>query len=134
MLTITKEFSFSAAHSLKRADLTPEQNIEIFGQCTNLHGHTYRLQVTVSGAADQNGMILHFAKLKKIVHDQILVRYHHAHLNDLAEYRDRPPTAETMACHIFDVLSPGFDDLGLCLEAISVYETPTAWATRSRHA
>lgn len=59
MLTITKEFSFHAAHRLHLRTLSAADNLSIYGNCSRLHGHTYRLQVTLAGRPDETGMILH---------------------------------------------------------------------------
>ncbi len=134
MLTITKEFSFHAAHRLCLPGGTDEENRRIYGVCSTLHGHTYRLQVTLSGTPDETGMILHFDALKAIVRREVLDRYDHACLNDLPEYHSVPVTAENMATRIFAVLDAALGAVGCCLQQVAVYETPTAWATCSRHA
>lgn len=134
MLTISKEFVFDAAHKLYRNDLTPEENREIFGKCCKLHGHTYRLIVTVSGETGPNGMIIHFSELKKIVHDSVLSRYDHSLLNELEEYRDNLSTAENMVVHIFDVLETSLKPANVTVESVTLYETPTSRATKTRDA
>ncbi|OQY04893.1 MAG: 6-carboxytetrahydropterin synthase QueD, partial [Desulfobacteraceae bacterium 4572_123] len=75
MLTITKEFVFSAAHRLCQNKLSFQENRALYGKCCDLHGHTYRLRVSVAGAIDAAGMIIHFADLKKIVTNKIVSRY-----------------------------------------------------------
>ncbi len=133
MLTITKEFSFHAAHRLRRPDCSDEENRQIYGHCAELHGHTYRLLVTLAGEPDGNGMILHFDELKSLVRRHVLDRYDHADLNALAEYQAIPPTAEHMARHLFAVLDAALSaDTSLCLHQVCVYETPTACATYTR--
>jgi len=134
MITITKEFTFDAAHRLYRPDLNESQNQDLYGKCCTLHGHTYRLQVTVSGEIDAGGMILHFSDLKQLVRDKIISRYDHALLNDLEEYRACPTTAENMVRSIFDTLQPDLDQLNVILESITLYETPTSWATITKDA
>ncbi|MBG0778798.1 MAG: 6-carboxytetrahydropterin synthase [Desulfotignum balticum] len=129
MLTITREFRFDAAHRLFLNGLTDRENRDIFGQCSKLHGHTYRLRVTVSGRVHPNGMILDFTDLKQIVDEKIIARYDHAFLNEWDEYRDQPTTVENMCLHIFKVLSPCFEALGAVLTRVQVCETPDAWAT-----
>ncbi len=81
MLTITREFRFDAAHRLSLNGLTDRENRDIFGPCSKLHGHTYRLRVTVSGRVHPNGMILDFTDLKQIVDEKIIARYDHAFLS-----------------------------------------------------
>lgn len=74
MITITKEFSFEAAHALEGYD----------GPCRNIHGHSYKLSVTVSGtpvtdhSSPKKGMIMDFSDLKKIVKEHIVDPLDHA--------------------------------------------------------
>lgn len=132
MLTITKEFQFDAAHRLWSEDLSEEQNRQIYGSCSNMHGHTYRLQVTVSGIVRGDGMILNFKQLKTFVQETFLNRYDHAYLNDLKEYDNLPVTAENMVSHIYNVLDEKLSPKDVLLQSVVLYETPTSWATITR--
>ena len=73
-IRITKEFTFETGHALYGHD----------GKCKNIHGHSYKLSVTVLGnpVSDSNdpkfGMIMDFSDLKKIVKEEILTRFDHA--------------------------------------------------------
>lgn len=73
-IRLTKEFSFEAAHALGGYD----------GPCREIHGHSYRLFVTIKGTPsrdEQNpkqGMVMDFGVLKKIVHEEIISRFDHA--------------------------------------------------------
>ena len=132
MLTITKEFLFDAAHKLWRHDVSPEENLKIYGNCAKLHGHTYRLQITIKGPVKEDGMILNFTELKAIVTGKVISRYDHSFLNDMEEYRDLPVTAENMAGYIFKVLDREMMSHGVILQSVVLYETPTSWATMTR--
>lgn len=69
MISITKEFTFEAAHRISNHP----------GACKHIHGHSYRLLVTVS--ADQikeNDMIIDFKDLKQIVNDEVIDFFDHA--------------------------------------------------------
>jgi 6-pyruvoyltetrahydropterin/6-carboxytetrahydropterin synthase len=134
MLTITKEFVFGAAHRLYQDNLSSQENRAIYGKCCNLHGHTYRLRITVAGVIDTSGMIIHFADLKKIVIDKVISRYDQTLLNEVAEFKDTPTTAENMVCHIFGVLDKSLAAMDLQLTAVTLFETPTSWATMNRDA
>ncbi len=81
---VSKVFYFDAAHKI------PNHR----GKCKNLHGHTYRLIVTVEGNVE-SGMIIDFEDLKKIV-DPVIEKYDHAYLNDFFEN----PTVENIAATI----------------------------------
>lgn len=73
-IRITKEFKFEMAHALHGYD----------GACANIHGHSYRLWVTVKGKVmndinhAKNGMVLDFADLKDIVKPCIINKYDHS--------------------------------------------------------
>src|SRR3972149_9688296 len=74
VIRVTKEFGFEMAHVLWNYD----------GPCRNVHGHSYRLFVTLSGAPfedpdnPKNGMVIDFTDLKKIVKDQIISVFDHS--------------------------------------------------------
>lgn len=73
-IRITKQFSFETGHALHGYD----------GKCKNIHGHSYRLNVTVIGkpVADESnpkcGMVIDFSDLKKIAKDEIVDVFDHA--------------------------------------------------------
>ena len=74
MIRITKEFKFEMAHALHGYD----------GLCKNIHGHSYKLWVTIRGRARQqkshskDGMVLDFDVLKKIINTEIVDKYDHS--------------------------------------------------------
>lgn len=74
MIRITKEFKFEMAHALYGYD----------GLCKNIHGHSYRLWVTIKGNIrkdnnhKKNGMVIDFSDLKKIVKFEIVKKYDHS--------------------------------------------------------
>ncbi len=128
MLSITCDFYFDSAHRLFRKDLPETANREVYGGCTNLHGHSYHLQVCVSGDTDVNGWILDFSELKAVVSREILDSYDHACLNDLPDYRDNPPTAENIARTIFFRLRPHLKRPNCRLHRITIFENRDARA------
>ncbi|MCM1151219.1 MAG: 6-carboxytetrahydropterin synthase [Alistipes sp.] len=73
-IRLTKEFSFEAAHALSGYD----------GPCREIHGHSYRLFVTVRGCPSEAegdpkcGMVMDFGVLKRIVGEEIVARLDHA--------------------------------------------------------
>ncbi|MBS3771852.1 MAG: 6-carboxytetrahydropterin synthase [Bacteroidales bacterium] len=74
VIRVTKEFNFEIAHALWNYD----------GPCKNLHGHSYKLFVTVMGAPindpdnPKNGMVIDFGDLKHIVNEEIVDPLDHA--------------------------------------------------------
>ncbi|QOF67925.1 6-carboxytetrahydropterin synthase QueD [Actinobacillus sp. GY-402] len=134
MFRVSKEFSFDMAHILDGHD----------GKCRNLHGHTYKLQVEVSGDLYQQGpkkgMVMDFADLKDIVKTLILAPMDHAFIYDTNSEREckiaallneldsktfgmpSRTTAEEMARFIFNRLKSE-----LPLSAVRLWETPTSF-------
>lgn len=129
MLSITRSFRFEAAHRLCLPHLTTEENQTIFGPCARIHGHSYRLEVTLAGVPDIHGWIMNFSELKEIVHRHVLSEYDHACLNEVPDYKAQLPTAENMAKTIFFRLKPHLEGSHFHLLRICLYETENAWAT-----
>lgn len=85
-------FEFEAAHNL----------IDYKGKCANLHGHSYKLSVSVTGEVDENtGMVADFGEIKKIIKSEIIDQYDHTYLNDMFESN---PTAENMVVDFWFML------------------------------
>lgn len=83
MIRLTKEFKFEMAHALDGYD----------GDCRNIHGHSFKLWVTIIGEpihqqnSPKNGMLIDFGDLKRIVRDAIVDPFDHALLiNENAKY------------------------------------------------
>ena len=117
---ITKEFEFEAAHHLLNYE----------GACAKVHGHSYKLQVTVSGEVYTSGllqatdhMVIDFKELKKIVEEKIIRTHDHADLNEL--YAN--PTAEYMVVSMYSEI---YDALpkDVRIESVKLWETSTSFA------
>ncbi|MFO0982314.1 MAG: 6-carboxytetrahydropterin synthase QueD [Planctomycetota bacterium] len=113
-LRVSKEFSFDAAHRL------PSYR----GRCERLHGHTWRLCVTVEGPVHDDGMVLDFGELKRIVDELVLAALDHSYLNDVIAV----PSAENVAIWIWQRLAAA---VPVPLTSVTVWETPTSHATYS---
>lgn len=140
MFKIAKEFSFDMAHMLDGHD----------GKCQNLHGHTYKLQVEVTGnlveAGAKRGMVMDYSDLKAIVKREILDPMDHAYIYDLNSKRESAvanllsdlkskvygipsrTTAEEMAKYMFEKL----EKVGLPVSLIRLWETPTSYCEYSK--
>lgn len=129
MLSITREFRFEAAHYLSVPHLSPEENKRVFGPCCAVHGHGYRLRVTLRGTPDEHGWLLDFSDLKAIVQRYVLDDYDHADLNLLDDFRNVPPTAEHVAAAVFRRLKPHCHGGNYRLFRVSVFETADSWAS-----
>ena len=91
MFEIEIERCFSAAHQLRGYN----------GDCSNLHGHNYRITVTVrSNELDRIGIALDFRKLKQEL-DALLEEYDHRNLSELPEFQELNPTSEVLARTIY---------------------------------
>lgn len=108
---LCREFKFDAAHNL----------VNYHGKCERLHGHTYRLSVTLRGEPDSEGMIIDFIELKALVNDVVLSKLDHAYINDVIPQ----PTAEYISQWIFRAL-----DGPLANESRELYEV-RVWETES---
>lgn len=114
-MIITKTFKFDAAHNL----------VHYHGNCEKLHGHTYRLDVSVEGTLDKEQMVMDFVLLKNIVKKEILDVLDHSYLNDHIEQ----PTAESIAIWIWQRLVEHLNTDEHHLFEIRVYETETSFVT-----
>jgi len=103
--SVSRSFTFEAAHQLPWHP----------GRCRDLHGHGYRLEVTVEGPVGENGMVLDFADLGDVVEREIVARYDHVYLNDLLEN----PTAELLAHDIWKRLEAA----SLSVARVRLWET-----------
>lgn len=111
----TKIFTFDAAHFLEGYD----------GKCSNIHGHTYKLEVTIEKARlNDQGFVCDFNRIKEIVEEKVINKYDHQLINDVMSVR---PTAEKMAEIIFYELQFAFLDESAALVKIRLYETPTSY-------
>src|SRR5262245_59282780 len=117
--TISKSFTFQAAHQLPNHD----------GKCAQLHGHSYRVEVLVRGEVkptngeSDEGMVADFAALSAAwepLHDQL----DHRFLNDVLEF---PTTAENLAAWLLEELQQVLPQV----YGVRVWETATSWAVVS---
>ena len=137
---ITKEFTFETGHALHGYD----------GKCRNVHGHSYKLAVTVIGTpiSDTNhvklGMVIDFGDLKKIVKEEIVDPFDHAtvfnkntpHVELAEELRSRghdviladyQPTSEMMILDFADKIKSRLPE-HLELFSLRLRETETSYA------
>lgn len=110
-VAITKVFTFDAAHQLPWHQ----------GKCKNLHGHTYRLEVSVAGPIHEDGVVADFADVSAVVKRVVIEKFDHQYLNDFFDN----PTAELLALSFFKSLEAE----GLSVSRLTLWETPTCSAT-----
>lgn len=130
-LRLTKQFSFEMAHALPAYE----------GKCRNIHGHSYKLFVTVEGTpldqsgAPTDGMVLDFHALKECVEKHIIDQFDHALVLPQAPPQPFPnlilvdfqPTTENLLLHFARLLDGKFPP-GVRLYSLKLYETETSCA------
>lgn len=113
MYELIVERSFSAAHHLRDYE----------GVCARLHGHNYRVEVSVVGPElTSGGMLLDFGHLKALC-DGVLGEMDHRCLNDLPAFAESNVTSENLARHIHQQVQAGLADTGLRVGYVRVWET-----------
>ena len=120
MFQVSVEETFSAGHALRN----------YHGKCENVHGHNYRVRVTLEGPQlDSTGLLCDFVELKRAMRDVIAV-LDHQFINDLEPFRSVNPSAENLAKYFYDEISSQLTDLppGARLANTIVWETDTASA------
>ncbi|OCX56028.1 6-carboxytetrahydropterin synthase QueD [Lysinibacillus sp. AR18-8] len=120
---ISKEFTFDAAHHLHHYE----------GKCKNLHGHTYRAILGLSGYTDERGLMIDFGDIKEIWKRKIEIHLDHRYLNETLPLMNT--TAENIVVWIYEKLTEALLDEGyngVRVEFIRLYETPTSYAEARR--
>ena len=105
---VSRRYRFSATHRLYAPELSDAENRKIFGKCgnDNGHGHNYQVFVTVAGPVDaETGMACDIQALDRLVHDRVVGRYDHRHLNlDVEDFVEHIPTGENIVRRIWELL------------------------------
>jgi 6-pyruvoyltetrahydropterin/6-carboxytetrahydropterin synthase len=119
MYEVSIQTAFSSAHRLRNYQ----------GDCEALHGHNWKVQVSVRAhKLNEIGLAIDFKILKKLT-GEVLSRLDHACLNDLAPFDQVNPSSENIARVIFEQLKGRLAELGVSLAKISVWESDNAWAS-----
>lgn len=127
MIYITRRERFNAAHRLFRNDFTDEQNMEVFGKCSNpnWHGHNYELFVTVKGNIDDTtGFLVNLKSLSKIIKQFIIIKLDHKNINLEVDFMEgKLASTENLSVGIWNELKPQIIDLGADLHCVKVVES-----------
>jgi 6-pyruvoyltetrahydropterin/6-carboxytetrahydropterin synthase len=116
-LTVTRHFS--AAHCLRDYD----------GACARLHGHNYRVAVTVCAETlPLSGMLMDFKTLKAAC-DAVVDQLDHRYLNDLPAFAELNPTSENLARFLFEQVRQQLEPLPVRVVSASVWESEGSCAT-----
>jgi 6-pyruvoyltetrahydropterin/6-carboxytetrahydropterin synthase len=120
---LTVSASFAAAHRLR----------EYEGNCERLHGHNWRVEVTVeSGVLDERGMAIDFRTIKSAL-NELLSRFDHLYLNDIPPFDALNPSSENLARHLFEELGKRLPP-AVRVARVAVWESDDARAEYSRPA
>lgn len=123
---LTRGFMFSASHRLHNPQLSSDQNACAFGMCENVHGHNYRLEVTVRGELDpERGFFCNVLDLKGVVDELVADPCEHQFLNDIPLFAGVVPTTmENLSQRMWQVLEPALAERGMELYEVLLAETP----------
>lgn len=122
MFEVTVEQTFAAGHALR----------EYKGKCENVHGHNYRVQITVEGEKlNRIGLLVDFVELKRVVRE-VVEKLDHQFINDLEPFTVINPSAENMAKYFYDEVSVRMKapdaDVPTRIAQIKIWETDTSIA------
>jgi 6-pyruvoyltetrahydropterin/6-carboxytetrahydropterin synthase len=111
-VTLTKLFHFEAAHTLP--------NVPPDHQCARMHGHSYKVEVSVTGPVDPgSGWLMDHAEISHLV-KPLIGELDHRYLNDIPGLEN--PTFEQLAVWLWRKLKPSLP----ALSEIAIHETPTS--------
>ena len=121
---LTRRFSFSASHRLCSPALSDAAEETAYGLCRNVHGHNYRLEVTVRGEVDPDtGFFGNVMDLKALVDELVAQPCEHQYLNDLPLFDGVITTMEGLSSRIWSLLERPLAERGMELHEILLAET-----------
>ncbi len=119
MYEISVDYTFASGHALRNYK----------GKCENVHGHNYKLRITVEGAElNSTGLLIDFLDVRAAI-KPLVDRLDHQFLNDLPPFDKLNPSAENIARYFSDSLQPQITGQGLRVQSVTVWETDTTSAT-----
>ena len=121
MYEVYVDESFAAAHNLRGYK----------GKCEDLHGHNYKVRITLAGQElDSVGLLYDFVHLKQVIH-AVIRSLDHKYLNEMKPFDVLNPSAENIARYIFDETSKQLRETpnGANVASITVWETDVTAAT-----
>jgi 6-pyruvoyltetrahydropterin/6-carboxytetrahydropterin synthase len=112
MFEVSVTMSFAAAHQLRNYK----------GKCENLHGHNYKVEVTVEGEElNVTGLVADFVDVKTLMRT-VVDRLDHTYLNEMPPFDVWNPSAENIALHFYQEVQRGMtDEVRVC--RVKVWET-----------
>lgn len=118
MYELSIETQFAAAHQLRGYK----------GKCENMHGHNWRVQVSISSEKlNDIGIVIDFNDLKKIT-NEVISALDHSYLNEVFPFTEINPSSENIAKWIFESLKKRLED-SVKVNSITVWESENSSAT-----
>jgi 6-pyruvoyltetrahydropterin/6-carboxytetrahydropterin synthase len=119
MYELTIESQFAAAHQLRGYK----------GRCEEMHGHNWRVQVTVSSETlNDIGLAIDFTELKEIS-NEVIQSLDHTLLNEVFPFTEINPSSENIAKWLFDSIKKKLDGRNVSCTSVTVWESETSSAT-----
>jgi len=121
MFQVTVDETFSSGHALRGYK----------GKCENVHGHNYKVRVTLEGSQlDSVGLLYDFTHLKRVIRE-IVGGVDHKFLNGMAPFDVINPSAENLAKYFYDETTRQMNAMpeGARVTSITIWETDTTSAT-----
>ena len=122
MFEVSVEETFAAGHALRGYR----------GKCENVHGHNYRVELTLEGPElDAIGLLVDFVEVKRLIHG-VVDRLDHRFINDLAPFDVVNPSAENLAKYFYDETAKQMHEMTagrVRVKDCTLYETDTSFAT-----
>ena len=119
MYELMIESQFSAAHQLRGYK----------GKCEGLHGHNWRVQVTVSSEKlNDVGMAMDFHDLKAMT-NEVISSLDHSFLNEVFPFTEKNPSSENIAKWIYDLINKKIKKKQCNMSSVTIWENETSSAT-----
>jgi len=127
MVFVTRIERFNAAHRLFRPEFSDQQNLEVFGKCSNpnWHGHNYTLVITVKGEINPDtGFVINLSLLSRLINERVIQKLDHKNINLEVDFMNgKLASTENLAVGIWDQLSEEIQKNGAMLHSVKLIET-----------
>jgi 6-pyruvoyltetrahydropterin/6-carboxytetrahydropterin synthase len=119
MFEVSVEQTFAAGHALRNYK----------GKCENVHGHNYRVRITMQGdRLDSTGLLVDFLDVKNLI-GGVVDYLDHQFINDLPPFDELNPSAENIAKYFYDRVSGGLkNEVPVRVSEVTIWETDTSSA------
>lgn len=121
MFEVSVEQSFAAGHALRNYK----------GKCENVHGHNFKVRVTIEGEKlDEAGLLVDFVDVKKLMR-AVIDRLDHQFLNDVPPFDVKNPSAENIAEYFYKKMTAGLahTPVPIRIREVKIWETDIQSAT-----